>query len=87
MVEPGNVYRHFKGGLYIIIDKAIHSETQETLILYAAILDTDDKSIEDIGRAWDKNPIWARPERMFTEFITRDGKTFPRFSRVNEDEF
>ena len=38
MVEPKpiqkGVYRHFKGGLYEVVDTVIDSETLETMVLY-----------------------------------------------------
>jgi hypothetical protein len=28
--------------------------------------------------------LWVRPLSMFTELVTRDGQTFPRFSYVGD---
>lgn len=36
MPEPGQMYRHFKGGLYKIIGIGKHSETQELLVIYCS---------------------------------------------------
>lgn len=73
-VEAGDTYKHFKGTIYNVIDIAIHSETQERLVLYCA---ADEKGFS-------QDPIWARPEEMFLEEVTRDGKTFPRFEKLEE---
>ena len=59
-------YRHFKGSTYDIIGVAIHSETQEELVVY--------KSAEGV--------LWVRPKKMFIETVTRDGKTMPRFELI-----
>lgn len=32
--QPGQLYRHFKGGIYEIIEIAQHSETKESLVIY-----------------------------------------------------
>lgn len=36
-VEINGTYRHFKGGLYKVICIAIHTETNETLVVYKNI--------------------------------------------------
>lgn len=33
-VKLNSIYRHFKGDLYLVEDLAMHSETQETLVIY-----------------------------------------------------
>ena len=66
-VAPGR-YRHFKGGEYEVIGTARHSETQERLVVYRAL--------------YGDGGLWVRPEKMFTEMVERDGKTFPRFTKI-----
>lgn len=59
-------FRHFKGGQYKYIRSAYDSETQERMVVYQALYGE---------HAW-----WVRPEKMFFEKVTRDGKTFNRFT-------
>ena len=61
-------YRHFKGGEYEVIGVARHSEGLEDMVVYRPLYN-------DTG-------LWVRPLSMFTETITREGKTFPRFEFV-----
>jgi len=65
-VEKG-LYQHFKGNYYLVEDVAIHSENQESMVVYRALYGSKD--------------IWVRPLSMFTEVIERDGVKHPRFSR------
>jgi len=64
-------YRHFKGGEYEVIGVARHSEGLEDMVVYRPLYN-------DTG-------LWVRPLSMFTETITREGKTFPRFEFVGEE--
>ncbi len=66
------IYKHFKGHIYRVVGLAKHSETLEELVVYV--------NVED------ENDIWLRPEKMFLETVTRDGKTFPRFKLIKELE-
>jgi hypothetical protein len=63
-------YRHYKGGEYQTHFIARHSETLEEMIVY-----------QDL-----QNPekIWCRPLVMFLEELAIEGKSIPRFLKVNE---
>lgn len=63
-------YRHFKGNEYRIIGFGKHSETLETMVIYKAL--------------YGEGEIWLRPISMWNEEITRDGKTFKRFTYIGE---
>jgi hypothetical protein len=65
LIQPGR-YRHFKGGEYEVIGMARHSETLEPFVVYRAL--------------YGEGELWIRPASMFREQVTRDGKSFPRFS-------
>jgi len=67
-VEPGR-YRHFKGNEYEVIGTARHSETLEPMVIYRALY-------ADRG-------LWVRPLVMFLEEVVHDGRTVPRFERID----
>lgn len=69
MVKPGR-YRHFKGGDYEVIGIARHSETLEEMVVYRAL--------------YGEGGLWVRPAAMWDEEVQRDGKTFRRFTRIDE---
>ena len=62
---PG-IYRHYKGNLYEVMGTAQHSESEEQLVVYRALYG-------DYG-------LWVRPLAMFTESVTKEGNTQPRFA-------
>jgi hypothetical protein len=67
MVEPGR-YVHYKGHEYEVLGVALHSETEEPLVVYRAL--------------YGERGLWVRPEAMFAETVeTADGPV-PRFRRV-----
>ena len=65
-LPKAGVYRHFKGNLYELLYIATDSETLEKKVVYRAL--------------YGDGGIWVRPLSMFTESVTRDGKTQPRFA-------
>ncbi len=69
-IKPG-YYRHFKGNMYKVLYNAKHSETMEEMVVYQAL--------------YGEKGIWVRPSAMFSETVTRDGKTFPRFEFLGEE--
>ncbi len=65
--KPGR-YRHYKGNEYQVMDVARHSETQEWFVVYRTL--------------YGDYSLWVRPLSMFTETVTVDGYTQPRFAFV-----
>lgn len=63
-------YRHFKGNEYEVLFVAKHSETLEEMVVYRAL--------------YGEKGVWVRPKPMFLEEITRDGKTFKRFEKIDD---
>ncbi|KKW42010.1 MAG: TonB box-like protein [Candidatus Magasanikbacteria bacterium GW2011_GWA2_56_11] len=72
-ITPG-IYRHYRGGLYRLHRVATHSESEEPMVLYEALYDTDPK--------W----RWCvRPLKMFSEEVELpDGQKVPRFAEIKE---
>lgn len=68
-IKPGR-YRHYKGNDYLVIGLATHSETEERLVVYR----------QDYG----EKGLWVRPLAMFTELVSMDGKSVPRFAYVED---
>lgn len=69
-IRPGR-YRHFKGREYEVLGVARHSEDESPLVVYRKLYD-------DFG-------LWVRPAAMWNETVVRDGRTYTRFVRI-EDE-
>ena len=61
-------FQHFKGGKYKFIHSAFDSETLERMVVYQAL--------------YGEQAYWVRPETMFFGQVTRDGKTFNRFTEI-----
>lgn len=57
--EPGTAVRHRRGGRYIVLERARHSETLEPLVVYVSREGPMD--------------VWARPAELFEDGrFTRD---------------
>lgn len=63
-------YRHFKGNEYEVLYVAKHSETLESMVVYRALYG-------DFG-------VWVRPASMWNETVEKDGKTFKRFTLIED---
>ncbi len=62
--RPG-LYRHYKGGLYEVIDTARHSETLEPMTVYRAL--------------YGERGLWVRPAAMFAQTVEIAAVQRPRF--------
>lgn len=67
---PPGLYRHYKGGLYQVLDTVRHSETLEAMTLYRAL--------------YGARGLWVRPAAMFGESVEIDGQRQPRFARLGD---
>lgn len=65
------VYRHFKGGLYLVMDIAINSETMEEMVVYRAL--------------YGDNKLWVRPKDMFLDVVNRNNQEH-RFELYTSEE-
>ena len=72
MIKAG-IYQHFKGQEYQVFGTAKHSETEELLVVYKPLYETDEAV-----------DYWVRPLAMFTETVERDGTVYQRFKFVRE---
>ena len=66
-LEKGK-YRHYKGQYYEVLSVATHSETEEFFVVYKPL--------------YGDGGIWIRPYAMFVEMVEVDGKSMPRFQKV-----
>ncbi|MBQ2837627.1 MAG: DUF1653 domain-containing protein [Peptococcaceae bacterium] len=72
-LQPGGIYRHYKGNLYKALYVATHTETEEPLAVYQAL--------------YGEYGIWARPLAMFLDDVTLpDGSVVQRFTLVEESD-
>ena len=66
------VYKHSKSGkMYELVGVALHTETEETLVVYRPLYDC-------------KHELFARHYRMFFEEVVVDGMRRIRFEKINE---
>jgi hypothetical protein len=67
--RSGEMYRHYKGGLYAVVTSAIKEDTLEPMVVYGSIR---------------KGSVWVRTLANFTETVTVDGVEVPRFKRETD---
>jgi hypothetical protein len=73
---PLGRYRHYKGGEYEIVGVARHSETNEPLVVYRPLYETQGQAeAKSKASGW-----WVRPHAMFFERVTIAGVEQPRFA-------
>jgi len=69
-LETGK-YQHYKGNEYEVIDLALHSETEEWMVVYRPL--------------YGDGYLWVRPYEMFSEKVTlADGSQVGRFKKVQK---
>ncbi len=61
-------YQNYKGQNYEVISVAIHSETEEELVVYHPL--------------YGQRALWVQPLEMFTENVLIEGEMTPRFRYV-----
>jgi len=71
-----NLFHHFRGGVYFVITRGKHTETNEDMVAYAGT-----------GNGGSEG-IWFRPATMFDGLYCcrRCDKTWPRFTRCGEPQ-
>ncbi len=69
MIKPGR-YLHFKGREYEVYATALHSETEEEMVVYRPL--------------YGEGKLWVRPASMWEEEVEHEGKTVKRFTYIGE---
>lgn len=67
--RPG-LYRHYKDNPYRVTGLALHTETNEWMVVYEAL--------------YGGGGLFVRPAAMFNETVEVAGQRVPRFTRVGE---
>ena len=63
-------YQQYKGGIYLKLAEAIHSETNEIMAVYTSPF---------------SGKVFVRPKDMFYETVEFEGKTVPRFAELPDN--
>ncbi len=69
-IKIEQIYKHYKGFSYQILNIAKHSETLEDMVVYKAL--------------YGEGLVWVRPLSMFEEEIIKDGKKIKRFELISD---
>ncbi len=67
-IHVGEVYRHYKGGIYEIVAVAIQEQTLEPCVVY---------------KSRDTAMVWVRAWDNWSEEVDVEGERIPRFTRVS----
>jgi hypothetical protein len=68
-------YLHYKKHEVEVLGIALHSETQEELVVYKKL---------KADKGFKKGQLWARPKKMFVEKVLVDGKKVSRFKYIGK---
>ncbi len=78
-LKPGK-YQHYKGKIYEVIGLAVHTETEERMVLYRACYE-----LPDLRKELGHRPYFVRPFEMFVEHVNLGGERIPRFRFIGAD--
>ena len=67
LFQEGRMFKHYKGGEYVLKGFSLHTETEEVMVHY--------KDLE--------GESYARPAEMFFDRVIYDGKLMDRFEDLN----
>ena len=65
-ILPDQVYKHYKGNIYVVLHIAKHTETEEDMVVYTRFGTVDDT-------------VWVRPLSMWNDIVEINGEKQPRF--------
>lgn len=77
-VNPGEKYKHYKGGTYEIVDVAKHTETGQKMIVYRSLCEH-----HDLTKEYGARPLFVRPYDLFFEKVEYEGKVINRFQKTD----
>jgi hypothetical protein len=66
-VRAYQTYQHYKGGLYLKLCDALHTETDEMMTVYVCVV---------------RGAVFTRPKAMFDEMVQDGAYQGPRFIEV-----
>jgi hypothetical protein len=72
-ITPGT-YEHYKGKRYLVHGVGAHTETREYFVAYSPLYDHPGQP-----------SLWLRPYAMFIEPVEIDGKSVPRFKKIDAE--
>ena len=67
---PKGIYKHYKGGLYRVLQEAMHTETKQWFVIYQNI---------------EHGSFYARPTDMFCEHVKTENGEVQRFKYLRGD--
>ena len=73
IINEDNLVRHYKGDIYSIIGEGIHTETNEKLVFYHKVKNTE--------------MLFVRPKEMFFSNVEWNGNIVERFSPVKINQY
>ena len=71
-VHEGQIYQHFKGGLYYVRGLATDTETGNQMVVYQSV------------DGQNQGKMWVREYSYFRSPVTRDGETYVRFRLITD---
>ncbi len=72
-LKPGQIWKHYKGGMYRIVTAAVNNQTDE---LYDVIVYQDTS---------DESKIWTQSKERFLSIEEYEGQTVPRFTFISDN--
>lgn len=72
-IHAEQVYKHYKGNIYVVLHIAKHTETEEDMVVY-----TKFGTVDDI--------VWVRPINMWNDIVEYNGVKLPRFQLLYDSD-
>lgn len=72
-IHAEQVYKHYKGDIYVVLHIAKHTETEEDMVVY-----TKFGTVDDI--------VWVCPINMWNDIVEYNGVKLPRFQLLYDSD-